>query len=323
MSPPEYNNYIGLSLHPDEICMVELENGLIRSIAFRELIQPFDLKTFHAGGAFLDNQVEAIQDLHQRLGAKSKALGVVLHSAMVLIKKIPVALGLNEAAIVEHVSWEAEQFLSSPLDDFILDYERLPFKTSEGNPVYLLILVRKSIVSSLRSIVERVGLNLYDIDVDVFSNIRTLLVNYDVSEDETSVLIDIQRDYLSFLFIKHREYFLSHRIFSEEKLTSADFKEEGDIVQLIIKELRRLIFGHRMGRGLEDLGHIYLVGCDVTQEVAKELASSVAVPLEVVNPFRRIDVSDAVTRSKEFVRFPERFVSSIGITLKRASASGR
>ena len=245
--------FLGLSFQPEQLCLVEIEDGLIQALAARELVQPFGIESFHTGGQFLDSQIEILQDLYQGMGAKGKDIGVVLDGGMVLLKKIPVALGLQEEMIREHIMWEAEQLLVSLLDEYIVEYQRLPFQTQLGNPFYVLILVRKRVMEGIQSLIEKCGFLLKEVDVDVFSIIRTLLVNYDINPDQTFVLVHVQRQYLSFIFIRQREYFLSYRVSLQEDGSVSQIKQSSDIVNVLLKELRRLVFGHRIGRGIDDL----------------------------------------------------------------------
>lgn len=310
-------SFLGLSLYPDQICLVETEDRCVQGVSCRELVRSFDIETFRREGMFFDNQAEVLKDLFERSGGRGREVGVVLHSGMVFIKKIPLALGLEEESVREQIVWEAEQFLVAPVDDYIMECQRLPFHTLEGNPVYLMVLIRKSVVEGVRSLVEEIGWTLREIDVDVFSNIRALLANYDFNLDETSVLVNIQRGYIAFVFIRRLEYFLSHGILLEDEGSASGVSDGSGIVPLLVKELRRLVFGHRLGRGIEDLDRIFLVGGEGVRRIFQELSSSVSVPLEIVNPFRRINVSRSISQSREVVQFPERFVASVGVTLKR------
>lgn len=306
---------LGLAIHSDQICLTEMRDGSIEALAYRELTQPFDLEAFRSEGELLDNQTAVLQDLYKRMTGKGKEVGLVLHIGMVVIKRIPVSLGLEEEMLREHMQWEAGQFLIAPLDDYIVEYQRLPFQTSSGNPFYLLILVRKSIVEALRSLLGKIGLFLKKVDVDAFSNIRALLANYDLDMEKISVLVDVQRESLAFVFIRQQEYFLSHRISLQEGGSASGTLDSSDVVSLLLKELKRLVFGHRLGRGIEDLDRIFLAGSNAVQKISQELLPSISIPLEVVNPFRRVNVSQSVSQSEEFIGFPERFLTSIGVTL--------
>lgn len=308
--------FLGLSLQGDQFCLVRVEGDSIQAIATRELIQPFDMETFREGGKLLNSYVEIVRDLYQRVGGRGTDVGVALNSNLVFTKRIPVALGLDEEMIKEHLTWEVEQFLIGSIKEYIFDYQRLPFQTSEGNPFFLSILVRKKIIEGIGNLVKMCELSLKDVDVDIFASVRALLANFDLDSSGTSVLVDIQRDGLAFVFIRQREFFLSHRIpYNKDKSVSRSI-DNSAIVQLLMKELKRLVFGHNLGRGVEDLDGIYFIGNEAVRHVYQELSDTVKIPMEIVNPFLRTKASDSVTQSQDFSSFPERFVPSIGITLK-------
>lgn len=307
---------LGLAFHPDSISLVSMEDGVVKGTAVRELVQPFDLETFRTTGEFLNGQDKVLQDLYQQSGGLNRDVSVVLHSGMVLIKKIPVAMGLEEKLLQDQLVWEAGQFLVSPMDDYVVEYQRLPFQDLSGNPFYLLILMRKSVLQGVRILLQKNGLRMQRVDVDLFSNIRALLANYDLDFDVTSVLVDVRRDYIDFIFLRHREFFLSHRVALEKK-NPPRLPDEEEIAKLIIKELRRLIFGHRLGKGIEDLNRLFIIGGDGIQSVSQHLLSSISIPLDIVNPFRRVKVSQAVKDSSSFSRYPEKFVSSVGVILRQ------
>lgn len=315
--------FLGLSLQGDQFCLVRMEQGRIQTIAARELVQPFRMEAFQEGEKPLKNYIEIVRDLHEKSGGRGSDVGITLNSDFVIIKRIPVALGLDEDRIREHMLWEVEQSLNDPLTEYVFEYQKLPFQTAEGNPFYLTILVRKKIISGLHSLTKACGLTLKDIDVDVFSIVRTLLANYDLDSTVTVVTVDIQRDGLSFVVVRQKEYFLSHRVPFNDNRTGSRPMDHASILQLILKELKRLVFGHNLGHGVEDLDAIYIIGNEMAQSVSKELTGSVSVPHEIVNPFRRVAVSESVSQSQDFSRSPEKYVPSVGITLKHVPSFSR
>ena len=308
--------FLGLSLQGDQFCLVRMEEGSIQSIVTRELVQPFDMGVFQEGGKLLKNYIEIVSDLYGRSGGRGKDVGITLSSDFVLAKRIPVALGLDGDMIKDHLRWEVEQFLIDSLEEYIFEYQKLPFQTTGGNPIYLIILVRKKIIEGLRSLIKTCNLSLKDVDVDIFSIVRALLVNYDLEDSGTAVLVDIQRDGISFIFVREKEYFFSHRVPLHDARTAPRPMDKNSILELIKKELKRLVFGHNLGRRIEDLNSIFYIGNEMARSISQELSETIKVPQEIVNPFRRVAVSETVNQSQEFSRFPEKFVPSVGVILK-------
>jgi Tfp pilus assembly PilM family ATPase len=305
---------LGLSLNPDHVSMVAVNTGQVRAVASRELVQPFDLATLHSyGGGVLDNQIAAIEDLRGRVGEGFNEVAVSLNHGMVLLKKIPVALGMDSEMIRDQLQWEARQFLVSDADEYIIESERLPFQNLTGNPMYMMVLVRKKVIDQVRNLVRGAGLSLHTVDVDVFCDIRALKVNYDFEPDKTTVFTVVDKKDLLIVFIRNGEYYLSHRVLFED---GTGQREPAMTAQLLAKELKRLVFGHRIGREIEDIHKVFLSGSDSIQSVLQAFSQAVPIPVELANPFQRVAVSQAVTQSKDYLRFPERFISSIGVALR-------
>ena len=66
---------MGLSFHPDQICLVEIQEGQVQAIGTRELVQSFDVDTLYDRGYFFENQDEIVQELIQNTGVKARGNG--------------------------------------------------------------------------------------------------------------------------------------------------------------------------------------------------------------------------------------------------------
>jgi len=308
--------FIGLTLNADQFSMAEASGNQIRNIVSRELIQPFDPASLQSEEDSLDSYIEVVGQLYNRLNTSCRKVGVVINSGMVIVKKVPVSLGLDDEMIAEQMEWEMDQMIITPVDQYTVEFERLPDQMPSGNPTYLLVLVQNKILTMIQSIIQQAGLNLISMDVDIFANIRNLLTNYKVEKDEILLLIDSHESYIDLLFIRQQDYFLSHRMLFQGIKSDSGILSGAEIVKHLMKEIRRLVFGHRLGRNVEDINRIFLLGGKLAQKISETLPSEISVPVEIVNPFRKINVSPSVTESKECIQFPHRFMPSIGLLLK-------
>jgi len=291
-----------------------MKHKSVQNLVSKHLLQSFDMETMISQNNFLDTQSVILTDLYEELGA-GKEVGVSLYSGCVLIKRIPIALGLDKDFIKQQLYWEAQQFVISPLDDYIVDYQRLPFQTFSGNPLYVVVMLRKKILSTIRKLIHKTGLILKDIDVDVFSNIRSLVENYQLS-GRMNVLIDLQREYICIIFIKDEEFYLSYNISLKNKDNST-IVSVAEISDLLIKELRRLVFGHKIVNKIEDFDKMYLTGRDLIYDLQNKLSENTQVPIEILNPFSKIAISQSMSNNEIFKENPEKFTSSIGVALKK------
>jgi Tfp pilus assembly PilM family ATPase len=318
MTETKSNSFAGLAIHPTAVSMLVADDDGIRSIGLQKSERRLDYGASRIEGLLAAMLGDTFDALVQETGMQAADIGIALHQSMVLVKKIPSALGLGEDMVKDQMRWEATQFLLAPLSEYALTYERLPFATPSGNPLYLEVLVRKSIVQALQDFFRERGLTLKDIDVDVFSNVRTVLANYEISSKGTVALVEVQPEHLSFTFVHNREYFLSHRIPCPGDANPQEL-DPIEIQKGLLKELRRLVFGHRLGKGPEDLEALFLSGHAIVRDLAPALQGRELQSVQVANPFRRLKVQPGCAQSEWFQHHPETFSATVGLALKRVA----
>ncbi len=276
--------------------------------ASRELVQPFTLESFRELQLSLNSYTDVVADLLTKAGGQVKLAGAVLESDLALIKRIPLSLGLSDESVTEQIEWEARQQLISDRDDYVLDFQRLPRNTKEGNPQYLMVLIRKMVVRQLKKIFADLGLRLVDIDLDIFSLVR-VLANNGVPSDGPTCLIDIQYDSLTFIIVQDREFYLAQRV------RFKGGREEVDgICDRLLKELKRLVFGHNLGTEVSVFKNIYLTGSDLAAGVKEKLDMSELSGTSLLRPFEHLSLRlDGESCS------PELFSAAVGMALKQNS----
>ena len=289
---------------------------MIDAIASQDLTEPFKLKPRMLKDGGMDQFTGVLESLISKTGMEGSDVGIAIDEEMVIIKTVTTALGLDESDTKDQLNWEADGYLVAPLSDYILQYEKLPIKTKEGNSIYLLVCIRKKVLHILQSLMNRVNLRLKNMDVNVFTQIRSLVANYKIEEKGISAIIDIQKRYVKIAFIQQNDYYLSHQVDFHDEKYDEDSITADNIVERLIKELKRLIFGHSLGRQIDDLNGLYVIGNDAVHQIANALTAQVSIPVEIINPFRQLKVSESVAREEEFEHFPERFGACVGVALK-------
>jgi Tfp pilus assembly PilM family ATPase len=314
MAEKSIKPFLSVAIHPEYLAFISVRDAVVQELGWRPFNPPLNAETLQNEPLFVEKVGNTFSSLSEAVVQKGTDIAIAVNGSMVIQKKIPVALGLGEELIQSHMAWEAEQYLLSPLDNYVVTHQRLPFSTPSGNPLFLQVLIRKQIVRMLRGFAKNIGLSLKDIDVDLFTNVRAILANYDFNSKGSLVLVDVQLDHLVFVFIHQQEFFLSHRVGlqTESRIKSAD---PAEINKILMKELKRLVFGHRLGKGIEDLEALLLTGQAVIHDMLNELKGM--LPTEILDPFRRISVGSTLSESEAFSRSPDKFAASVGLALKR------
>lgn len=301
-----------ISLESERFAVTSTTEGKISAMESRELVHRFGLISFQEDARDLEVHRDALDNLVRKCGIGGFKTGVVISEDMVLVKRIPVALGLDESVLNDQMEWEADQLLLSPRSDFRLAYQRLPMNSSTGNPYYLMILMRKQVLRALRALVESAGLELHEIEVDIFSHLRSLQMNYLIQKDDMITLLRLHSSGMLFIFISQNDYYLSHRI----DVPKFDQMESADLVSMIKKELRRLVFGHRLGKDIGDLKKLYVIGSAANDGLIQQMKSDIPISVEKMNPLKKLSLESDMAQSQEVLKFPERFSGTVGLLLK-------
>ena len=297
--------------------MVRAEGGALAQAATRELVQSFGLEAFAHQGVALDGYADIIRSLETQVGKGVRRVGVTLGRDLCLIRKVPLTLGLNQEMADAHLRWEAEQGLVSPLSTYVLDHQRLPVTSHAGHPIYLLVLLRKTVLRQLQRLFDGLGLNLIDLDVDVFAMIRTFLATQGAEADNLSVLVDIEAHRMTVIVIREGDYFLMHRIALDQAGLQRKAQRLEEQASVLVKELRRLVFGHRLGSDLEALDRIILTGEGASHDWVDLVSAQVSVPVELYDPLSRIKLSGSVTQNPEISRTARFYGAAVGVALKQ------
>jgi len=316
---PDDQFFVGLSLHPDFVRIVESDGNFITNVAERALVQQFGMELFRPDNKGFSSVEDSVRSLIDSAGVRADKVGVVLTSKMVHIKKIPVALGLDPEMVCSQLEWEAEQFLVSPLSDYIVEYQKLPFQSREGNPLYLLVSIRRQIISNIHKMMKDSGLRLVDVDVDIFSEIRSVIKNYTMNNEMPYALIDVGTSFVHIVLVQKGEYFLSQTMPFRDN-DSSSIPDSSAICGLIEKELKRLLFGHDLGQGSEDLGGIFFIGGKNAEDLVRHMESVTETSVIAVDPFQRVRLSSDLKEAEEVKKYPDRFTAPVGAVIKKFPA---
>jgi Tfp pilus assembly PilM family ATPase len=304
--------YSSVSLERERFVVMSMANGKITGLDSRELVHPFHLVSFQDEARDLEVHRDTLENLVQKSGIAGHEIGVVIGEHMVQLKKIPVAMGLDATELKDQMVWEAEQVLLSPVKDFRMFYQRLPSKTQNGNPYYLQILIRKNVLKSIHALVESAGIFLHEVEIDIFSSLRALQMNYSFDPEDIITMLQVQESGLLFTITHQGDYFLSHRV----ALPRVETITTSDLIDLITKELRRLVFGHRLGQDIGDLKKLYILGNGSVDDLMKTLSADFPIPVEKMNPLKRIQVAPGLRESQEVLRNSDRYAATVGLLLK-------
>lgn len=186
---------VGLDIGSSGIKLVQLKESRGRYV-----LQKFGFKALEpeviVDGTVMDEGrvVSAIKELFEETNVKVKQVAVSISGHAVIIKKISLP-PMPDEELEGQVRLAAEQYIPFDINEVNIDFSVLP--TSEGSEdaqgemSIILVAAKKDKINELTELVKGAGLFPIVMDVDAFAIENMYSINYPVSQDETTALVNI------------------------------------------------------------------------------------------------------------------------------------
>ncbi len=221
MQNKSHTKKIGLNLGPREPCVVEIahlsDHLEVTNLVDIDIGSPFNFYTINEKNTLKNighNLKKAI--LSEKITAND--LSISLDYSMAVIKRLPIDNNLKDNELHEHVLWELQQHLISPVEEYNLDFQKLPKTSYHDYPSLLIVAVKKKIIKAVRYISKISRLNLKLIDINIFSFINALEINYKLKPTEKIAAIEIAENQLIFITLEGNKFLGFHPVHLDENL---------------------------------------------------------------------------------------------------------
>jgi len=183
---------VGLDIGSSAMKLVELQEKKGDYWLQRLGVEPLSPEAI-VDGSIMDSSlvVDALNRLVAATGVKAPGFATSLSGHSVIIKKIQVPAMAPED-LSEQIRWEAEQYIPFDINDVRLDYVVL----SEGeaghdNMDVLLVAVKRDKVNDYVSVISQAGRVPTLVDVDAFAIQNAYESNYDVDSSKVIALVNM------------------------------------------------------------------------------------------------------------------------------------
>jgi type IV pilus assembly protein PilM len=307
-------------------------------------------------GSIMDANVvtETVRELARKnkIRAKEAAISVSGHS--VIIKKIPLPL-MTEEELEESIVWEAEQYIPFDINDVYLDVETLVTRTAQGQMDVLLVAAKKEMINDYCAVTRASGFEPVIVDVDAFCLQNMFEVNYGTLPGQTVVLIDIGSTVSTINVVADgitaftRDISMGGKQFTEEiqkqlniTYEEAEAYKRGDTtghrsdavlpgeVERVIQNVSEWIAGE-IQRSLDfyaatsadsQISRVYLSGGTANlPALARVIARTSGVPVELVNPFRNLSYDSRQYSAPFLESVAASAAVAVGLALRRTGES--
>jgi type IV pilus assembly protein PilM len=268
--------------------------------------------------------VDAIQELWSAHKIKHKEVATSVSGHSVIIKKINLPQ-MTPEELEESIQWEAEQYIPFDINDVNIDVQILNTESTQaGQMDVLLVAAKKDMVNDYTSVIMEAGLSPVVVDVDAFAVQNMFEVNYEVPRSETVVLINIGASVSNINVLANgvstftRDISVGGQQFTDaiQKALNVSYDEAEalklggggqDTDAVVPQEVERVLqteseaIANEVQRSLDfyaatsadaHLARIFLSGgSSKIPALLKTIERRTGVPVEVVNPFRNVDIS--------------------------------
>jgi type IV pilus assembly protein PilM len=316
-------NVVGLDIGSSSIKLIELNEGKNGFKLSNLAVSPLPPEAI-VDGALMDSVtiIDTIRELISTSKTKAKDAVISVSGHSVIVKKITLPF-MTESELEESIQWEAERYIPFDINDVNIDFQI--FNSGQENSEVMdvvLVAAKKDIINDYVSMIMEAGLNPVIIDIDAFALENMLAVNYEIDKAETIAMVNVGASVTNINILKNnvsaftRDIFKGGSQFTEEiqRQLHIDFEEAEKIkvgskvdaasqssTQNVIKTASESLAAE-IGNSLdffqstttyEKISKLYLSGGgSKVKDFDIILQQQVAIPVEIVNPFKKIEFSE-------------------------------
>ncbi len=279
-----------------------------------------------------------------KVGTSSVATSIAGYSVM--IEKIVVSK-MSDEELADSIQYEAEQYIPFDVADVNIDFEIIGDHERNPNQMYvMLVAAKKEVVNEYIDVLEMADLVPRIVDVDVFALEKVFGEGY-VQEEKSVALVDVGANKLNVNIVKEnvsaftRDVAIGGQEITQEiaaklncsfeeaeemKIASATDQGlhqrlQGTLSSFISKwcrEIRRVIDFYYSTYPDERIKQILLSGgAAQTPGFLKQLATDAAIPVEMLDPFRSLDVNTKNLDMQYLKRIAPQAAIAIGLATRR------
>jgi type IV pilus assembly protein PilM len=314
---------VGIDIGASSVKLVQLQeskNGFQLKGLDREPLPPEAV----VDDSIMDSSVVvgAIRDLISRNNIKSQDVASSVSGHSVIIRKISLPL-MTEDELDKSIQWEAEQYIPFEMSEVFLDYHILgPDQNDQGQMEVVLVAAKKEFVDEYISVLKESGLHPVVMDIDCFAIENIYCSVYDDETFNVVGLVDMGASGVQINILKEsvsvftRDIQFGGNSYNEElqkrfglntqdaenlklggelpgvdpSLVAVAIQEVSDN---LVQEIRRSLDFFSATFADERIQKLYITGgVALTNNILNSLTSGLDMPVEVLDPFSRMSVSE-------------------------------
>ena len=333
---------------------LDIGSASIKAVELKQTKAGYELVSFGAehlapdtvvDGAIMDapqvaNAISKIFDA-QRVKTKNVATSVSGHS--VIVKRVPLPL-MTEEELYDRIPSEASQHIPFDIADVNLSYQLLESMDSQMD--VLLVAVKKDKILNHTNVLAQAGKTPVVVDIDAFALQNCFEVNYEPDAGQTVALLNIGASVMNINIVRggiplftrdvsvggnqytdalQKELDLSfedaERLKKGETLPSVTDEQKQQILRsvsdILTLEIQKTFDFFRATASGENIQRIVVAGGTArVPGLVDLLREEFAMPVEELNPFRRVQVNPGRHSDDQIRDMSPRLAIAVGLALR-------
>ncbi len=299
-----------------------------------------DFSTQHVSGKSFESDEASIgllKVIRQKVSVPLHAVGISLSGPSVFVKSLNLPV-MTEADLREHLSLELDRYIALEVEDVFWDvYHRKSIhERHEDQQEHFLVVAKKEYVARQIDRFRQCGMTVSFVDADIFALVN--MVTYNYGNDGSWLLVHLGPSGILMVgllggepvYIRKGSYMaewygglLNQVLLYQTGMDSG--KELGASELLLLEEFYQEICD-RIRETLEALSDVSAApvekgillsgGYAGAPDMAMKLASALEMPVNIVNPFQKISVLQAIQEDSAFQLMVPVLGVAVGVALR-------
>ncbi len=291
---------------------------------------------------------EAIDKLFKDLNIKNTQIATSISGHSVIVKKITVP-AQSGAELDESIQWEAEQYIPFDISEVNVDYQvvrRLP----DTNKIELiLVAAKREKITDHTSVVSMAGMTPIVVDIDSFALHNVYELSYEPKDYTVAALLNIGSTVINVDILRGREFLFTRDInmggnhYTEflqrelnvsleeaEQIKRGVVPEDDEderipgvlraVSENLVLEVEKTFDYFKTTTESEEIEEIYISGgASRTEGLRDYFEEKFRVPVQYLNPFKRIDTSKQEFPAEFLNGLSSDFAVAVGLALRSGS----
>ncbi|MDX2253436.1 MAG: type IV pilus assembly protein PilM [Nitrospira sp.] len=314
---------VGLDIGSSAIKLVQVKESKGRYSLQKFGYKPLEPEVIVDGTVMDEGRVvSAIRELFDETKVKNKQVAISISGHAVIVKKISLP-PMPDEELEGQVKLAAEQYIPFDINEVNIDFHVLPATASEDNQgemSIILVAAKKDKINELTELVKGAGLVPMVMDVDAFAVENMHAINYPMTQEETTALVNIGASVMNVNIIRggsslftrdiplggnryteaiQRELGMSYEEAEESKKKLSGDSSSGAMANVInsvngevASEIARTVDYFKTSAANAELDRVLVCGgVAKTRGLIQLLGDRMQISVEVADPFGEVDVT--------------------------------